>query len=453
MSSQTAQSFWDIPDNLKYDEPIDEKSPLFVDTAVARGNFTFNRLYKSLFLDPASLSFKGSLPYRVYQLLLGHRGCGKSTELRRLSHTLHHPERFFVVFLDVPSVLDINNLIYADILLALAAALLDKLASESIELRDENIEQLLAWFDDRVEKHERTKEFAADIKTGLQGETGLPFIAKLFAAITTSFRINSTYKEEVRTVVKNSFSQFAAAFNALIAAANEQVECEELGHCLLFVVDGTDRLGQADSRRFFIDDAYQLQQIEGNFIYCAPIQLSHEEGQVNEAFKSLILPMVKLREKHDATRLPAAYDAMREMVYKRITSSLFDSQTTVDHLIEHSGGNPRHLIRLLDYTFQDAEGECLDFAAAQQAVRRLANDLRRILNTTDYPLLQQIDSCDEEINDDRVRHLLYNLALLEYNDYWRLTHPAVRTLDAYRRAVPETTVIRVMDAGIQHHGR
>ena len=90
MSSQTAQSFWDIPDNLKYNEPIDEQSPLFVDTAVARGNFTFNRLYKSLFLDPASLSFKGSLPYRVYQLLLGHRGCGKSTELRRLSHTLHH---------------------------------------------------------------------------------------------------------------------------------------------------------------------------------------------------------------------------------------------------------------------------------------------------------------------------------------------------------------------------
>ena len=297
-------------------------------------------------------------------------------------------------------------------------------------------EHLLNWFNERVEKHERTKEYAADIKTGLQGETGLPFIAKLFAAITTSFRINSTYKEEVRTVVKNSFSQFSAAFNVLIAAVNEKVDNAELGHCLLFVVDGTDRLGQADSRRFFIDDAYQLQQIEGNFIYCAPIQLSHEEGQVHEAFKSLILPMIKLREKQDATPLPVAYAAMREMVYRRIDRPLFDAETTVDLLIEHSGGNPRHLIRLLDYTFQDAEGECLDFAAAQKAVKRLANDLRRILNTTDYPLLKQIDGCDDEINDDRVRHLLYNLALLEYNDYWRLTHPAVRTLEAYNRAVP-----------------
>lgn len=436
MTSQTALSFWDIPNNLKYDEPIDEQSPFFVDTAVARGNFSFNRLYKSLFLDPASLSFKGTLPYRIYQLFLGHRGCGKSTELRRLSHTLHHPERFFVVFLDVPSALDINNLIYADILLALATALLEDLNSQGIALPDEYTEHLLIWFDERVEKHERTREFAADIKAGLQGETGLPLIAKLFAAITTSFRTNSTYKEEVRSVVKNYFSQFAWAFNALIAAANEQIEQDGLGRCLLFVVDGTDRLGQADSRRFFIDDAYQLQQIEGNFIYCAPIQLSHEEGQVHEAFKSQILPMIKLREKHDATPLPAAYQAMREMAYRRISPSLFDAETTVDLLIEHSGGNPRHLIRLLDYTFQDAEAECLDLAAAKKAVKRLANELRRILNTTDYPLLKQIDGCDDEINDDRVRHLLYNLALLEYNDYWRLTHPAVRTLDAYQRAAP-----------------
>ena len=87
-----------------------------------------------------------------------------------------------------------------------------------------------------------------------------------------------------------------------------------------------------------------------------------------------------------------------------------------------------------DFTYLEAAGEMLDLAAAQKAVKRLANDLRRILDTEDYSLLQRIDGCDDEINDNRVRHLLYNLALLEYNDYWRLTHPAVRTLDAYLRA-------------------
>ena len=442
MNNQTATSFWDIPNNLNYNEPVDEKSHFFVDTSVARGNFSFNRIYKSLHLDPVSLTFKGSLPSRVYQLFFGHRGCGKSTELLRLSHKLHDPKRFFVIVLDVHKVLGPDDVHYVEILLALASALLEKLENtEGITISEEYLEQLSSWFDERVEKHESTKEFAASIKTGMKAETGLPFIAKIFAAITTSFLTKSTYNEEVRTVVKNSFSQFSAAFNALISAVNEQVESKGLGRCLLFLIDNTDKLDVDTSRRLFIDDAYQLQQIYGNFIYSGPIYLRHKEGQLHDTFSAKILPMIKLREKYDPERLPTAYAIMRQMTYRRIDSSLFDSDknqadTIVNFLIEHSGGNPRHLIRLLDYTFQEAEGENLDWAAAEKAVRRLASELRRILDTTDYSLLKKIDGCNEEINNDRVRELLFHLALLEYNDYWRLSHPAVRTLDAYKNATP-----------------
>jgi hypothetical protein len=39
-------------------------------------------------------------------------------------------------------------------------------------------------------------------------------------------------------------------------------------------------------------------------------------------------------------------------------------------------------------------------------------------------------------NDDRTRRLLYNLALMEYNDgAWRRSHPVVRTLEGYQRAL------------------
>lgn len=432
---KTAEVFWDIPNNLKYDEPIDETSPFFVDTAVARGNFSFNRIYRSLFLDPVDLDFKSNLPQRVYQLLYGHRGCGKSTELRRLSHKLDHPQRFFVVFVDVPSVLDINNLRYADTLFALAAALLTKLQGSGISLAPEYLQALENWFADRVEKHETTKDFSADVKTQVKAGSGLPFLVGLFAEITTAFRVNSQYKEELRHVLTNSFSQFAAAFNTLIAATEAQLPAYEQGRCLLFIVDGTDRLNQDDGKRFFIDDVHQLQQIEGNFLYCAPIQLLHEGGQVYEAFNAIPLPMAKLREKHDATPHAEAYAVMREMAHKRVAAHLFDGEATLDYLIEHSGGNPRHLLRLLDYAFQDAENHLLDRPAAEKAVKRLANELRRILDTEDYALLAKIDRSDEEVNDGQVRRLLYNLALLEYNDYWRMSHPAVRTLPAYQAAL------------------
>lgn len=435
MTNQTANTFWEIPHNLKYDEPIDDNSPFFVDTEVARGNISFNDIYKSLCLDPNSMSFKSTPPERVYQLFLGHRGCGKSTELRRLSHKLHHPERFFVVFLDAVNKLDVNNLRYADILLALAASLLAELEQAQIKLPDDSIQPLLNWFDERVQKHESTKDYAAEIKTGVQAEGGIPYLAKLFAAITTSFKINSTYKIEVRTVVTNSFSEFASAFNVLLANVVDVLAKENKANSVLFIIDGTDRLGEDDSLRFFINDGYQLQQIEGNFIYCAPIQLPNEKAQVNEMFKTFILPMVKVREKYDQTPQAEAYQALRELVYKRINKNLFDTETTVDYLITYSGGNPRHLIRLLDYAYIAATGECLDKDAAENAVKHLANDLQRILNTEDYDLLVRIDNSDDNgINDDKVRRLLYNLALLEYNAYWRLSHPAVRTLKAYENA-------------------
>jgi hypothetical protein len=44
-------------------------------------------------------------------------------------------------------------------------------------------------------------------------------------------------------------------------------------------------------------------------------------------------------------------------------------------------------------------------------------------------------------NDERTRRLLYNLALLEYNDgTWRRSHPVVRTLEGYRRLTQKAVV-------------
>ena len=73
----------------------------------------------------------------------------------------------------------------------------------------------------------------------------------------------------------------------------------------------------------------------------------------------------------------------------------------------------------------------------RRAVRESASVFRRILTLEDYRLLAAIDAGAEQppsTDPERARHLLYNLALLEYNDcFWR-SHPAVRLNDAYRHA-------------------
>lgn len=427
-----AKTFWDAAQQLKFDQPLEADDPRRVNTAPARGDFTFDGLHRLLGIDPTTDQMKFE-PKQVYALFCGHRGCGKSTELRHLVRRLDHPQRFCVVFVDALEEVDINNIQYVDVLMALAKALFDKVQQLGIEVPDIFLSKLRTWFTERVEKHEKTKDYAAEIKSGGSAEGGIPFFAKLFTSFTASFRINSTHKEELRQVIKNSYSEFADSFNQLIVAVEEEIRQSQKGRKILFVVDGTDRLSGADSHRFFVSDVHQLQLIESNFVYCAPISLLYEGGQVQQMFEPVVLPMIKLREKHDPARLSEGYGCLRVMIYRRIHPDLFDSEETVDYLIEHSGGNPRHVLRLLSYAFQYAKDDVFDRAAAGKAVAALATEMRRFLEAEDYELLYRIDSTDDEINSGRVQRLLYHLALLEYNSYWRLSHPVIRILDAYRR--------------------
>jgi hypothetical protein len=125
------------------------------------------------------------------------------------------------------------------------------------------------------------------------------------------------------------------------------------------------------------------------------------------------------------------------MIYRRVDAGLFDSEDTVNYLIEHSGGHLRELLRLLNNAFLAADNDQFDRKSAEKAVQDLANDFRHILDAEDYKLLREVDqSADGQTgNSERVQRLLYNLALLEYNAYWWRSHPVIRTLAEYQAAL------------------
>lgn len=435
-SYQPPRTLWEVSRQLRFDEPLEATDPRFVDTRKARGNFKFDGLLKRLGIDPSSMEFKIE-PDSLYIVFCGHRGCGKSTELRRLNSMLNAPDKYCVIFLDAVRQLDPNNLQYPDVLFALAKELLERLEREGIIMDAVFLERLEDWFKEHVESYANTKDLAAEVKADISVGTGVPFLVKIFASFTNWMKVNSTYKEELRRALKNSFSVFADAFNQLLVEAEFKLKKWNKGRKLLFMVDGTDRLTGEDSKRFFVTDVHQLQLIQGNFIYCAPIHMIHEDNYINQAFSRIIkLPMIKLSEKGSDVPLPEGCDAMRQMIYRRADRALFDSEATVDYLIKYSGGHPRDLLRLLNYAFEFAEGDVFDRAAAQKAVKQLATDYRRILETKDYKLLRGIDQApaDQTENSKEVQHLLFNLALLEYNEYWWQSHPVIRTLPEYQAA-------------------
>ena len=205
-------------------------------------------------------------------------GCGKSTELLRTAAFLHHPDRYYVIPLDCLEKLDINNLEYPDVLLALAAALLERLEQEEGIIIDYVfLSRLENWFTKRVEVHNTAlRDFAAEVKAGAKMQTGLLWLGKLFKELTSKINVGSSYREELRLIVRNNFTEFAEAFNQLILASEEKIRSADKGKRILFTVDGTDRLDQKDAPKFFVEDVHQLTQINGLFIYCAPVHLLHQ---------------------------------------------------------------------------------------------------------------------------------------------------------------------------------
>ncbi|MCW5211418.1 hypothetical protein VU04_00725 [Desulfobulbus sp. TB] len=432
-------SIWEAKNRLAFNEPLQPGDPLFVETESARGDFSLKRLYRELNVDNRGIAHsKPATPRKQYTLFTGHRGCGKSTELLRIADYLHHPDRYYVIHLDCLEKLDINNLKYSDVLLALAAALLERLEQEDGIIIDQVfLTRLENWFKERVEVHSDLKEFAAEVKAGVKAHTGLPWLGKLFGELTNKVNIGSTYREELRLVVRNNFTEFADAFNQLILAGEEKIRAAGKGKRILFTVDGTDRLDQEDAPKFFVEDVHQLTQINGLFIYCAPIHLLHQDNCLTASFNQPFrLPMLKVRDRNGED-LAENMAVIREMVLRRVPKQLFDTLDTVDYLVRYSGGHPRDLLRLLNVAINYADEECIDRAAAKKAVKQVANDYRRFINTEDYNRLVQIDlhpDAPDDFTDEQSTLMLYNLILLEYNDYFWKSHPLITTLPGYQKA-------------------
>ena len=293
--------------------------------------------------------------------------------------------------------------------------------------------RLQEWFTERVENTTRTRDLAREAKAGVDASVGLPSLAKLFGRVSIALQTNTTYKEELRTTLRNHFSDFADGFNHLITVTEDTLPGTRKGVRILFVIDGTDRLGRDDANAFFEADVHQLQQVRSVFVYCAPVHLAYEGTNVGKDFSSIFrLPMIKLFNS-DGSLHEEGHKAMGEMLHRRAAAGLFDAGVA-DRLIAHSGGHPRDLLRLLLNAFKHAEHDRFDDASVHRAVREMAADYRRMLNPEDYRILAAIDAGHRTPSSSERNRLLFNLALLEYNDYFWRSHPVIRSTQEYRDA-------------------
>lgn len=420
---------------ISYQQALPLHDPRYESTTLARAEKFEQRFYATFNYSRGTGQFEP--PQRgKHVLFFGHVGCGKSTELTQLCAELHHPDRYWVVRVDLLDLIDPNDARYCDVWLAVAEQLIRRLQEDQVPVTPVVLDRLRLWFSERVLSTEQVKDFAASVHTEAEASTGLPFVGKLLARFTSAIRIGSTHRESLRTVVQNTYGEFVAAVNLLVADVTEQLQRLKKGQRILFAIDGTDRFKGEDWRRLFVDDVNQLTLIDAIAVYTAPMALKSSGARL-DLFETIVLPMVKLQELDGtAARRDAAYRTMRAIVLKRCHYSLFDRLETLDALIDWSGGHLRDCLRLLAYACVESDRPVLTREEVDEAAKRLAGDYRAWLHAEHYPLLVAAAKDPENTGtSDTITALVEKGALLEYNNgSWRQPHPVITLLPGYLRA-------------------
>jgi len=233
--------------------------------------------------------------------------------------------------------------------------------------------------------------------------------------------------------VQDSFSELADAFNALVGWVAGAVDERGLGKALLFVIDGTDRLRRDEAETFFIHDIHQLRLVRANFVYCAPITILTEAGQGRPELRChLQAPgQGRGRARREGQGMPAGVSAQAPAPW---LFRLGPDRRPPGSLLRRPSARPAPARKLLpagDQRRADHRARSQDRRAP--AVRRLppsggAQGLR-----TTGPRIDAADKSETPI-DEQSRRLLYDLVLLEYDDFWWQSHPAVRDLPGYATA-------------------
>ena len=442
-----------LPDTLRKARDLEQVSliaeprPLSADTwnqyvqaDAARGSSAVPKLIAKL----QSAHGQGQ-PVRV--IFAGHRGCGKSTELARVSHAIREDYAGEVVRVDerynLPS-LDYRQLLFlcADVLMQYVLRnQADPAPTKKIAISDDQLTVLRSWFD------EETKKEVATSGQKFEGEAGanLNFLGALFARFSGKIFSGGDTQRTVSVYIERRLDTLSQNMAILVRA----IETAIAPRRLLLILEGLDKIESLkQGRDLFIDQRSSLLQIPCSVVFTFPIRLWYEpDGAISGYDHRCLLPMIPVRAAPESPDLSAA-DAeskaeegrktLREIVLARMDESLI-ARDALDHLVDRSGG----VIRDLLYMLRDASLNArlagrpqISLADSKAASRQLRSDYARSLSAGSEIKVEDIRAVlghpedwprRETSSNVAFKVLLQSLCILEYNgDTWHDLHPLIR---------------------------
>jgi energy-coupling factor transporter ATP-binding protein EcfA2 len=380
-------------------------------------------------------------------LFTGHRGCGKSTELRRLQNQFEQDYR--VIYLEADDVIDTNDADYTDLYLLILQQVSDEMSRLGLAFDRLLLESFKQWFLEIVDENEESVEKSVSLETSAEAKAEVPFLSKLSAKLLAQIKGSNKQKRIVRDKLEKDIGRLKTDLNLLLKDAYEKVRALDgklYQKGFLVILDNLDRVPPKVGDRLYFDHATQLQDLNCTLIYTVPISVACSDKNLNNAFgKPNIVPMVNIYEYDNAPcDLKFNLEAIKglaHLVAQRVdTQAVFESDALVAKLVGASGGHVRLLMQM-------TANACLT-AASEGHVKVQAEDVdyvikqeqfnfERIVPAEHYPLLVQVCYNKQVEQDENGQKMLFNTSVLEYNGdrRWNYVAPVVKQSDAFQKAL------------------
>jgi Cdc6-like AAA superfamily ATPase len=383
-------------------------------------------------------------------LFTGHRGSGKSTELKRIQKLWE--QSYHVIYLEVNEETDINDANYTDLYLIVIKQVEFALRKLGLNFDQRLLNSFENWFKEITKENEESVEKSVNVDAEASLEGGAPFIAKLMVKLLAQIKGSDKQKTTIRQILEKDISRLKADINLLLDDAYVKLRKkypEFKGFLIIF--DNLDRIPPGVADHLFFDYAAQLQELHCTIIYTVPISVLCSPKNPLSLFNGNphIVPMVNIyqldRNIRNLEYNLLGLDAIASLVEKRVDiDAVFNSRAELLELAKASGGHVRQLMQMMRSACQTASTKKHPKILSDDviyAIKQQQFSFERFIPNDHYPLLVQVCIKKDVSKDDIGQLMLFNTSVLEYNgdNRWNYPNPVVMQNEFFKQALAEIT--------------
>jgi len=364
-------------------------------------------------------------------LLLGHSGCGKSTELNNLRQNfekLNQP----VWKVDCMLETDFNQVDHWDIMLLITVGLCHIADNKNVKIPNETLKAIFDLLENDIESIEKVDDSSSiGVSAGAEVKTPLLLsgIVKLFAGITSDFKASQSRS----ITIKKRIERRASDWINYTKEISNRITSDCGGKQPILIFEDLDKLPRPE-KSFAIFRYSVLAQMPFPIIYTFPISQSYssEFATIRGLYTHHILPMIKVSN-IDRSKNTDGFDVIRKIVKLRAELQLFDDDA-LNLLIAKTGGSLRDLFKCIISAATRASrrgASRIETEDAERALSNLVYELTSRISQKDYPMLEKI-YCDrrfrEQVPDEGfLVEKMRSLVVLEYRNTirWHDVHPLI----------------------------